>query len=516
MLKPNRYGFLPGALLLLGSWVLPGALVLGTLFSESAAATRTLNSAEIQILLSNKFVEGEQNGSSWVSWFSSDGDTTFSQNRNRPTAGIWKADNDQYCSQWPPAQAWDCYDVLSDGVNVEFVKTDGAESWQGSVIAAKPVTLPLVPQELNTGRERLVATVPEGYQLELLNRTMERPRVIHFHGDQLFIGSRSGNVYWMQPPYTEAITLVRLRDYPHSMVVHDGLLLVATTSAILATELPQTPTDLTAASFVKVASLPGGRGHNSRTLKVGPDGELYVTLGITGNCSNEYLDTSYPFNDQRGGFFKVILNPENPLAAATLTPFASGLRNPVGFDWHPVTQTLFATNNGPDHLGYNHPGEYFSAVTEGSFHGMPWYQLRGDDIVRDTCIRAEAPLPVTEVVKPKTTFPARNAPMDMAFIGVSGVDDSLAGDAIVALHGSWATSDGGGGGDPASRREPALVRVAFDRGEVVSVSDFVRGFQLPDGARWARPMGVAIGPDGHIYFTSDGGINGLFRVKPVP
>lgn len=484
--------------------------------SQVSAELRMLNADQIQMLLSDRFVEGEQNDTSWVSWFSTTGDTTFSQNRNRPTSGFWKTINNQYCSQWPPAESWDCYDVRSNGKDVEFVGADDNDIWPGQLVANKPVVLAETQQILEVGAERLSATVPEGFELELLNRTMELPRVLHFYGEQLFVGSRSGRVYWLQPPYTTAVTLASLRDYPHSVVVHDGLLLVATTSAILATPLPQNINDLDAATFTTIAKLPGGRGHNSRTLKVAPDGELLVTLGITGNCSNEYLDTSYPFKDQRGGFFQVTLNPDNPLEMATLTPYASGLRNPVGFDWHPITHTLYATNNGPDHLGYEHPGEYFSAVAEGSFHGMPWYQLKGDDIVRDTCIRSEAPRPVADVVKPVATFPARNAPMDMAFVGVSGVSDQLAGDAIVALHGSWATSDGGSGGDPASRREPALVRVDFDRGEVVGVSNFVSGFQLENGARWARPMGVAIGPDGHIYMSSDGGINGLFRIKRVP
>ncbi len=495
------------------SWLVPSWLV-----AQQAPANvlaRTLGSGDIEMLLSNRFVAGTQDDNQWVSWFSSDGSTTFSQNRNRPTAGNWKAENNQYCSQWPPSQTWDCYDVVSDGVSVEFSKTDTNEQWHGMLVAEKPSVLAYTQQDLIVRGERLTASVPEGYELELLNTSMELPRVIHVHGSDFFIGSRAGHVYWMQPPYKEAVTVVSLPDYPHSMVVRDGLLLVATTSAILAAPLPENPLELTRQSFVKIAALPGGRGHNSRTLKQGPDNTLYVTLGITGNCSDEYLDDSYAFNDRRGGFFKVSLNPDDPLAEATLTPYASGLRNPIGFDWHPVTQTLYATNNGPDHLGYQHPGEYFSEISEGSFHGMPWYQLRGNEIIRDTCISVDAPLPVTDVVKPKATFPARNAPMDMAFIGSSGIDSGLAGDAIVALHGSWATSDGGGGGDPASRREPALVRVSFDRGEVVDVTDFVSGFQLPNGARWARPMGVAIGPDGHIYFTSDGGINGLFRVKRV-
>jgi glucose/arabinose dehydrogenase len=57
------------------------------------------------------------------------------------------------------------------------------------------------------------------------------------------------------------------------------------------------------------------------------------------------------------------------------------------------------------------------------------------------------------------------------------------------------------------------VAVRFKEGEAQRVDDLVDGFQLANGERWARPVGVAIGPDGALYFTSDSGANGLFRLK---
>jgi glucose/arabinose dehydrogenase len=91
---------------------------------------------------------------------------------------------------------------------------------------------------------------------------------------------------------------------------------------------------------------------------------------------------------------------------------------------------------------------------------------------------------------------------------------TLAHDAIVALRGSWGTQPSGGCiGDPASRREPKLVAVRFQDGKAQRVDDLVTGFQLHDGERWARPVGVAVGPDGALYFTSDSGVEGLFRLR---
>jgi glucose/arabinose dehydrogenase len=146
---------------------------------------------------------------------------------------------------------------------------------------------------------------------------------------------------------------------------------------------------------------------------------------------------------------------------------------------------------------------------------MPWFQYNGKAIVRDPCIRNDPPWMITDVVKPVATFPARSAPMGVAFVPPGALEPALEGDAIVALHGSWGTRPRGGfSGDPATRRPPRLMRVRFENGAAREVVDFVNGFQRPNGARLARPMGVAIGPQGALYFTSDGGdIEGLFRLR---
>jgi glucose/arabinose dehydrogenase len=190
------------------------------------------------------------------------------------------------------------------------------------------------------------------------------------------------------------------------------------------------------------------------------------------------------------------------------------LRNPVGFAWHPKTRVMYASNNGPDHLGYDQPPEYFSRVTAGSFHGMPWFQFDGKQLQRDDCVQSKPPRPLAEVTAPVATFPSRNAPMGVAFVPTGALGKALEHDAIVALRGSWGTQPGGGFiGSAATRRPPRLVAVRFKDGAAVRVDDLVTGFQLADGERWARPVGVAVGPEGALYFTSDSDTNGLFRLR---
>ena len=382
-----------------------------------------------------------------------------------------------------------------------------------SMAIAQASTERLVYQEqsITLDGERYTARVPKGYRLELLTDALDGPRLLTFadNGD-LFIGSKSGNVYRVPPPYTAPQVLVKLGGYPHSVAFRKDEILIARTDGLYHAPYKPGQEKLSADAVKLLAALPGGGGHNSRTVGVGPDGRVYASLGISSNCSDQYLGEPYPFDDRRGGIM-VLREGEGKARWET---YASGLRNPIGFAWQPGTGVLYADNNGPDHLGYEQPPEYFSRIGAGSFHGMPWFQYDGQRIQRDKCIKRDPPRPLKDVVAPVATFPSRNAPMGMTFVPKGALDKSLELDAIVALHGSWATKSGGGFfGDSATRRPPKIVTVRFQDGQARRVDDLISGFQLENGERWARPVGVAIGPDGALYFTSDSDINGLFRLK---
>lgn len=365
-------------------------------------------------------------------------------------------------------------------------------------------------QRVTLNGETVDVRLPQGYRLELLTDELDEPRLITFaeNGD-LFMGSRSGHVYRVPPPYRHPEVLIELDDYPHSVAFRAGEILIAQTGGVYHAAYRPGQKTLVPATLSLLAPLPAGGGHNSRTLRIGPDGRVYVSLGITGNCSDQYLDGDDDFEDRRGGVLVLDESGDKP----GWRSFASGLRNPVGFDWHPGSGDMYASNNGPDHWGFDLPPEYFSRLTSGSFHGMPWFQYDGKQLQRDDCIGRQPPRPMADVTIPVATFPARNAPMAVSFVPKGRFMKALEHDAIVALRGSWGTQPRGGVfGDPAIRREPKLVAVRFKGGEALRVDDLVTGFQLESGARWARPVGVAIGPDGALYFSSDSGINGLFRL----
>ncbi len=365
-------------------------------------------------------------------------------------------------------------------------------------------------QTLTLDGKRRTVRVPKGYRLEWLSR-LDAPRMLVFaaNGD-LFAGSKSGEVYRLPPPYTKPEVLLHLNEYPHSVAFRSGEILIAQTDGVYRAPYRPGQARIAPDALTLLAALPGGGGHNSRTVGVGPDGRVYVSLGIQRNCSNQYLGAGYSFDDWRGG----VMVLDEGGGKASWKPFASGLRNPVGFDWQPQTGVMYASNNGPDHLGYDQPPEYFSKLTADSFHGMPWFQFDGKQLHRDDCASSAPPQTIDKVEKPVATFPSRNAPLGVAFVPKGGMDARLEFDAVVALHGSWATKpDGGFLGRNETRREPKIVVVRFQDGQAKRVDDLISGFQLSDGERWVRPAGVAIGPDGALYFSSDGGSNGLFRLR---
>lgn len=379
-----------------------------------------------------------------------------------------------------------------------------------SLLCAGPVAAQQA-QSVAIGPQRYEARVPAGYTLEFLAGGMDGPRLPTFGpSGELLIGSSGGKVYRLKPPYLRAETMVDFGGYPHSVAIRGGEIFVAETGGLYTARYDSGGSMLRRKDFTLVARLPSGDGHNSRSLAAGPDGRLYVSLGISGNCPDEFLDDSYPFERRRGGVFVL----DERAAPQRLRPFASGLRNPVGLGWHPVTREMYATNNGPDHLGYHEPREVFVRLRDGVFHGMPWFQYIGGNMRRDDCLRSEPPRRPDPGWQPAASFEARSAPLGMAF---TPAGSSWPDGAVVALHGSWGTQPHGEFvGDPATRRPPRLVLVRFENGRATRVDDLVSGLQLGNGERWARPAGVAFGPDGALYFTSDGGtVQGLFRLRPA-
>jgi len=88
-----------------------------------------LNSEQIRAFLSDHYVMGNYKGREWKSFFNANGDTHYSEANGRPSNGRWKAENDRYCSQWPPSATWDCYIITASGDELTFVPESGGAKW---------------------------------------------------------------------------------------------------------------------------------------------------------------------------------------------------------------------------------------------------------------------------------------------------------------------------------------------------------------------------------------------------
>ena len=99
-------------------------------------------------------------------------------------------------------------------------------------------------QQFVVGQYTFAVRMPEGLELQVLAVGLEFPRVLHFSADRLFIGSRSGKVHLLDPPYDEALILVELANYPHSVVVRNDQIFIAQTDGVYVADYAGQPVAL--------------------------------------------------------------------------------------------------------------------------------------------------------------------------------------------------------------------------------------------------------------------------------
>jgi len=222
-----------------------------------------------------------------------------------------------------------------------------------------------------------------------------------------------------------------------------------------------------------VSNLPAG-GHVTRTIAFGPDNLLYVAIGSSCNV----CDDAPP----RAAVTRYNLDGSNPQT------FATGLRNSVGMAFHPTTGELWANNNDRDGLDDDLPPEHLNILRDGAWYGWPQCYLPGE-------ANPEYPgADCSSVEPPALTFQAHSAPLGLAFYTGAMFPAEYRGDAFMTNHGSWNRSVPVGA---------TVTRVHVQNGRPTAVEDFVTGWQLADGSRWGRPVGLLVMPDGALLVSDD-------------
>ena len=104
------------------------------LSNAALAGGRKLNGGQIAETLEGRTVSGVQNGQAWEQDFHKGGMTDYRAAGEGPSEGRWRVKSDRFCSQWPPARAWVCYDIFRDDDVVSFVPTDGGDMWRAQIL----------------------------------------------------------------------------------------------------------------------------------------------------------------------------------------------------------------------------------------------------------------------------------------------------------------------------------------------------------------------------------------------
>lgn len=225
-------------------------------------------------------------------------------------------------------------------------------------------------------------------------------------------------------------------------------------------------------------SLPDRRQHGYRFIDVGPDGKLYVPVGAPCNvCEEEAVFAS--------------LHTMN-LDGSNMQKIAAGIRNSVGFDWHPVTGELWFTDNGRDMLGDDLPScELNRLSASGQHFGFPY--IHQGDLPDPQFGAGRNP---ADYVPPVQKLGPHVAPLGMAFYHGDMFPADYRNAALIALHGSWNRSEKSG-------YTVMVARLGADNISVVDYQPFIEGW-LQGQDDWGRPVDLQVMPDGSVLISDDG------------
>jgi glucose/arabinose dehydrogenase len=282
---------------------------------------------------------------------------------------------------------------------------------------------------------------------------------------------------------------------PFGMALVGDTLYVANSDAIV--RLPYREGALQAgAAATTVAPLPAGtRNHHwTKNVIASRDGRrLYATVGSNSNVGENGME----IEANRAAILEI--DPATGRSAV----FASGLRNPNGMGWNPVTGELWTVVNERDEIGSDLVPDYMTSVRRDGFYGWP-YSYYGQHV--DDRIQPQRPDLVAKAIVPDYALGPHTASLGMTFYEGRLFGAHYAGGVFVGQHGSW------------NRRPPSGYRVVFipfANGKPSGpVEDVLTGFLDDDENARGRPVGVAVARDGALLVADDVG-NAVWRVVPA-
>ncbi len=338
--------------------------------------------------------------------------------------------------------------------------------------AAEPVT--------STSEFRL----PPGFSAKVLVEGVPNARSLAWGPEGLlFVGTRkAGKVYAVRDPLSgdpDVVTIAEKLKMPNGVAFRDGSLYVAESKRLL--RFPDIVDRLDSPGAPEILGNPlpyKNARHAWKYLAFGPDGRLYLPIGAPCNVCDE------------PGFGQIIsMHPDGSDRRVE----ARGVRNSVGFDWHPESGELWFTDNGRDMLGDEIPAGELNRVAEpGQDFGFPY--CHGGDVPDPEFSNLGL---CSDAVAPAQQLGPHVAPLGMVFYTGEMFPEEYRGQIILAEHGSWNRSKAAG---PTGYR---LSLVRLDGSQAVSYEAFMEGFLGPDNEVLGRPVDVLQAPDGSLLVSDD-------------
>ena len=243
----------------------------------------------------------------------------------------------------------------------------------------------------------------------------------------------------------------------------------------------------------KLVDLPAGtiNHHWTKNIIASRDGSLlYVTSGSNSNIAENGIENE----ENRAAILEIDLRTRQ------IRSFASGLRNPNGLAWEPVTGALWTTVNERDGLGSDLVPDYMTAVKPNGFYGWP-YSYFGQIV--DERVEPQRPDLVAVAIKPDYALGPHTASLGLAFYEGALLPRRYSRGAFVAQHGSW------------NRDPPSGYRVIFvpfaDGRPAGAAEEVLTGFIDADGHAHGRPVGLAVDSRSAVLVADDVG-NTIWRL----
>ncbi len=342
----------------------------------------------------------------------------------------------------------------------------------------------ILPQGYGDGLPLDKIKLPEGFQIEVFaDNVLNARSLARSPSGVLYVGSRrigKGQVYAVVDKDNdykadEVIVLAQGLHLPNGVAFRDGDLYVAEVSRVI--KFPDIEKDLHNPPPYEIVNdtFPNKEHHGWKFIRFGPDERLYLPVGAPCNICNE------------GDPFATIMSMKAD--GSDLQIFARGVRNTVGFDWHPETGHLWFTENGRDHLGNDiPPDELNRAKKPGQHFGYPYRHAKSvfDPEFGHLAVNYDITIPEQELG-------AHVAALGLRFYNGKMFPREYRGQIFFAEHGSWNRDEKIG-------YRISVVKLKNDK--PASYETFAEGWLQGDKA-WGRPVDVEVLPDGSMLVSDD-------------